>query len=605
MADRQESLTMATKSSVDTPSELRPASGDRNNKLENVGLTIDKDKQTAMLQHPDHAGEILQNLNELRQSRDFTDITICVERDTFPCHRAVLAASCLYFKAMFKNDLRERQQDRVTLTGLKSAIIKNLLDYSYTSKLLITVDNAQDLLSTAQFLQYEPVVHACCEFLKTQIHPSNCLGIESFAETHSCFNLAAEARSCALANLVDVVKQSEFLELSAERLISYVSDDSLNVNTEEMVYVAVMAWVRHDVESRWSELPAVLQNVRLPLISPGFLLNHIESDPLIEHCKDSRNLIERAKTIQETVWQGTDMRDPSLKPRPSMMTEVMVVVGGINSQRQWMRDVTFYNPIEKKWDSLPALPFPQTDYSVTALSNNIYITGGYENDDAVHDVWCYESETNIWNLIAPMHHARFNHGSTSTDGRVYVVGGENDEGDLQDIEGYHPLEDKWDCLGSIYPTESNLAVTGIKRNLFIVGWLTYEKTCAIQCYNLDTQDCWVTNTVELNRHLFPIISLNNHVYILGGNRIKDVQVYDPERDHEWKVADMISKRNHPSAAVVDRKIYVSGGELRHYSDKIEMYDPAMDCWTAVTPMPKALCFHGFVSIHKYIGPPYL
>ncbi|XP_070535912.1 kelch-like protein 24 [Ptychodera flava] len=437
--DRQESVTMATKSSVDTPSELRPPSGERTHKIEGVGLVIDKDKQTALLQHPDHAGEMLHNLNDLRENREFTDVIICVEREQFPCHRAVLAASCLYFKAMFKSDLRERREDQVTLTGMKASIVKNLLDYSYTSTLAITAENAQDLLSTAQFLQYEPVVHACCEFLKTQIHASNCLGIQSFAETHSCFNLAVEARAFALINLVDVVKQEEFLELPSERLISYISDDALNVNSEEMVYVAVMEWIRHDVENRWSELATVLQHVRLPLISPGFLVNHIESDALIEHCKDSRNLVQRAKTIQEQIWQGADIRDPSLKPRPSMKTEAMVVVGGIDgTQRHWIRDITFYNPIQKKWDTLPEIPFLQTDYSVAALDDNIFVTGGFKETDAVNDVWCFESETSAWKHITSMNHARFNHGSTATDGRVYVVGGENDGGTCKTLKATSP-----------------------------------------------------------------------------------------------------------------------------------------------------------------------
>ncbi|XP_002738522.2 LOW QUALITY PROTEIN: kelch-like protein 24 [Saccoglossus kowalevskii] len=440
MADKQESLTMATKSSIETPSELRPSSGgDRNQKMENLGLVIDINKQTGVLRRPDHAMEILQNLNDLRQSSEFTDIVICVEQDMYPCHRAVLAASCLYFKAMFKNDLRERHQDHVTLTSMKSNIVKLLIDYSYTSTLTVTVDNAQDLLSAAQFLQYEPVVQACCEFLKTQIHPSNCLGIQFFADTHNCLDLVEEARTCALINLVDVVKQEEFFDLSVEQLISYVSNDELNVKSEEMVYVAVMQWVRHDVDNRWSKLPVILEHVRLPLISPGFLMNHIENDPLVEHDKDCRNLVERAKTIQKQVWQGHDVRDPSLRPRPSMMTEVMVVVGGIDSVRHWQRDITFYNPIEKKWDSLPDIPFSQTDYSVTSLDDNIYVTGGYLNDDAVADVWCFEPTSNFWMCVTPMQNARFNHGSTSTNACIYVVGGENDEGDLRTLRAITPL----------------------------------------------------------------------------------------------------------------------------------------------------------------------
>ena len=33
------------------------------------------------------------------------------------------------------------------------------------------------------------VKEACCEFLVTQLHPSNCLGIRAFADLHGCLDL--------------------------------------------------------------------------------------------------------------------------------------------------------------------------------------------------------------------------------------------------------------------------------------------------------------------------------------------------------------------------------------------------------------------------------
>ena len=42
--------------------------------------------------------------------------------------------------------------------------------------------------------------------------------------------------------------------------------------SEEQVYAAAMAWVKHNIAERRQHLPVVLQHVRMPLLSPKFLV---------------------------------------------------------------------------------------------------------------------------------------------------------------------------------------------------------------------------------------------------------------------------------------------------------------------------------------------
>lgn len=56
-------------------------------------------------------------------------------------------------------------------------------------RLELKEDNIECLLSTACILQLSQVVEACCKFLMKQLHPSNCLGIRSFADAQGCTDL--------------------------------------------------------------------------------------------------------------------------------------------------------------------------------------------------------------------------------------------------------------------------------------------------------------------------------------------------------------------------------------------------------------------------------
>ena len=56
-------------------------------------------------------------------------------------------------------------------------------------------ETVESLLSTANLLQLCEVVEACCNFLMKQLHPSNCIGIQQFAEAQGCTKLYQVANS--------------------------------------------------------------------------------------------------------------------------------------------------------------------------------------------------------------------------------------------------------------------------------------------------------------------------------------------------------------------------------------------------------------------------
>lgn len=71
--------------------------------------------------------------------------------------------------------------------------------------------NVQTLLPAACLLQLAEIQEACCEFLKRQLDPSNCLGIRAFADTHSCRELLRIADKFTQHNFQEVKKKSHML----------------------------------------------------------------------------------------------------------------------------------------------------------------------------------------------------------------------------------------------------------------------------------------------------------------------------------------------------------------------------------------------------------
>ena len=67
-------------------------------------------------------------------------------------------------------------------------------NYHFVVSVEYSFFHTQILLPAASMLQLMEVKQACCEFLQSQLHPTNCIGIKQFADIHSCTELLGYAQ---------------------------------------------------------------------------------------------------------------------------------------------------------------------------------------------------------------------------------------------------------------------------------------------------------------------------------------------------------------------------------------------------------------------------
>lgn len=151
-----------------------------------------------------HAFQCMNGLHSLRTDGKLIDVRIVAGGATFNAHRAILSSCSPYFSAMFTGEMKESENPSVTIHDIPSHIMEAILNYCYTATISITEDNVQELLPAACLLQLAWVRDVCCEFLKSQLCSSNCLGVRSFADAHSCPDLRDAAHSYALKHYLEV-----------------------------------------------------------------------------------------------------------------------------------------------------------------------------------------------------------------------------------------------------------------------------------------------------------------------------------------------------------------------------------------------------------------
>lgn len=563
-------------------------------------------KERCFLKSVQYAPDLLKQLNNLRQEKVFTDATLCVQHEEIYCHRIILAASSPYFRAMFSHNLREGRDFRVSFQEVSPWTMKRIIDYVYTGNLEITTENAQELLSAGSLFEFPAIVAACCDFLKQQLHISNCLGIEEFAMIHSCKKLQDEAHKFVLENFSSVLECDEFLHLSLNRLKDYIASDWIEVQVEDTVYEAVMKWINYDIDERRSDLLELLEEVRLPVVDLNKLAA-IEHDSLVKSMPDCLKLVLEAKEQHASIHDQHGRRRRSMQncqvhPRPSTVaTEKLVVIGG-----QGTRSVEMYDPQKEKWSDLPVFPKSATSYSVCAVSNSIVVTGGIFENRIISDVWKFDSVKRIWIEMPPLLKPRARHSSGVLQDRLFVLGGITYETtssiiDLDTIESYDSKIKAWTVVGnSPFPRSLSQVVSHNEMLMEVGGLQGGVKVNTIDSYTL-SENGKMKSTGE--QFILPeaiqlaqIVVINGIFYIIWEDSKKMIAL-NPQKRTFQTLADLHYSHKYSGAAVLGEKIYLTGGLVdSRPSNVVECYDPSTDTWTIENTMKETRAFHGCVTI---------
>ena len=224
---------------------------------------------------------ILKGFRDLYESQQLFDLTLSVDGKDFAVHKALMAASSDYFRAMFTNNCSEKNQEVVNINGVDAVSMGLVVNFLYTGQVELHTDTVQNLLSAANLFQLLELKKGCADFMANKLDVDNCIGIHFFAQAHECESLEFHAWDVITENFDAVSSTSEFLELSWENVIDIVKYDDIQA-TEEEVFEAALKWMQLKPESRRDHVHAVFSNIRFSLIDRHYFYDRVKNNPLLQ-----------------------------------------------------------------------------------------------------------------------------------------------------------------------------------------------------------------------------------------------------------------------------------------------------------------------------------
>ncbi|KAM7415503.1 hypothetical protein PAMA_017826 [Pampus argenteus] len=128
---------------------------------------------------PDFGSSVLGSLNEQRLQGHYCDVSILVQGQAFKAHRAVLAASSLYFRDLFSSapESSSSSSSSQAVFELPSSVtptcFQQILSFCYTGRLSMAASEQLVLMYTAGYLQIQNIVERGMELMMMKASSSS------------------------------------------------------------------------------------------------------------------------------------------------------------------------------------------------------------------------------------------------------------------------------------------------------------------------------------------------------------------------------------------------------------------------------------------------
>ena len=317
----------------------------------------------------------LQALRELYTAGNLCDYTIIAEGQSFPAHRTMLAAVSDYFRAMLTGPMIEARQDHVDLKGVTANAIQSLLEFTYTGKLALNMDDIVEVIAGACHLQMKSAIELCSQFLRSEVTTKSCADILNISEMFALCNIRDTTMEFVVENFEKVAETEQFCKLSCDHLCTLLQSNRLKISSELTLFGHVLRWLDFDLAVRNHEAPNLFQHVRFSLMKPEELVDKVSRTHFMQSNAHCRTFLDEA-----VHYHLLPSRHPLMQtPRSQVRNEpCMVAFGG-----RYGLNVGYKHNCNKmyllsggRWFQLPCSESNFLYSAVAVLDNFMYVCGG-------------------------------------------------------------------------------------------------------------------------------------------------------------------------------------------------------------------------------------
>ncbi|XP_069497464.1 influenza virus NS1A-binding protein isoform X2 [Ambystoma mexicanum] len=574
-------------------------------------------------------------LNALRKSGQFCDVKLQVCGHEMLAHRAVLACCSPFLFEIFNGDSDSHGVSHVKFEDLNPEAMEVLLNYAYTAQLKADKELVKDVYSAAKKLKMDRVKQVCGDYLLSKMDAQSCICYRNFVNCMGDWRLLNKIDGYIQEHLLEISEQEDFLKLPRLKL-EVMLEDNVCLPSNGKLYTKVINWVQRSIWENGDRLEHLMEEVQTLYYSADHKLldgNLLEQAEVCD-CDDHIQFVQK-KTPRENDKQINGSLSPHAvvhspkhewkiiaSEKTSSNTYLcLAVLNGVlcviflhgrnspqsspTSTPRLLKSMSFEvqsDPVEK---IMSPMKYARSGLGTAELNGKLIAAGGYNREECLRTVECYDPRNDCWTFISPMKTPRARFQMAVLMGQLYVAGGSNGHSDdLSCGEMYDPNADDWTPVPELRTNRCNAGVCALNGKLFIIGGSDpYGQKGLKNCDVFDPVSRSWTNCAPLNirRHQSAVCEVDGYLYIIGGaeswNCLNTVERYNPENNTWTLTAPMNVARRGAGVAVFDGKMFVVGGfDGTHALCCVEAYDPLRNEWKMMGSMTSPRSNAGVIAV---------
>ena len=449
------------------------------------------------------------------------------------------------------------------ISGITAKGLKVVVDFAYKGTLQVTVDNVEEVLSAATYLQINDAVKLCSQYFETSINFENCVDIFSLADMYSLSSTYRVAKDFMLSNFKIVAKSSQYRNLTHTQLRTLLDENSLMVTSEYRLFKLVLSWVNQNPSQRNQLAAGLIEHIRLPLLTGKELVQKVSKVPLMMENQQCNNLLTEAKDYhilvsQQPVLQTirtqvrsdvkclvmchrenleyyniknqhhgylTDNYVQLYYPSVAVVDNFMYACGGKYDHSENNDIATArcfrYDPRFDSWYELPSMNEARKHFALLPFYGQLYAIAGLDENMVLCTMEVFNIAAHEWEYKSPLPHSVYGHAGAVCDGTLYISGGQKVEGCCNDMVRYDPVRDIWEmCSPMAHPRLNHNMVTQCSKIYVMRGNIEDHfgfpvPVTDIECY-IPEVDQWTSCQTELDIREAGACLYDDKIYIVGG-----------------------------------------------------------------------------------------
>lgn len=172
-------------------------------------------KSKMALEVPEY--QLAADMGHLLESQVFSDVLLAVDGLEFRSHKAVLAARCPVFAAMFWHDMEENTKNRVEIIDVAQDVFQEFLCFIYTDRAPNLEKFAETLLVVADKYAVAKLKRMCEERLCSDLSTNTAAERLAFADMHNARQLKSHAIDFISVNILSVMETEGWKRVSQKQ----------------------------------------------------------------------------------------------------------------------------------------------------------------------------------------------------------------------------------------------------------------------------------------------------------------------------------------------------------------------------------------------------